>query len=151
MDDDTLELMKRLAEQNSIAQLLKKAQQLGALHADRDIQSEALMYKRIDQFQQAVQSYRVPSLPIEIHQFYATEPLINLRAGTEENMDGQEVSSRMLGRQHIIGPACVHAIPIPGDHMTMMSVPENRRVLARRLSTALNRSPAPSHQVGIRA
>ncbi|MFA1628087.1 amino acid adenylation domain-containing protein [Rhizobium mongolense] len=141
VDHDVLELEDHLAQQNSIAQLLKKGQQLGALHAYRDIQSEALMYKRIDQFQQLVQSYRVPSLPIEIHQFYATEPLINLRAGTEENMDGQEASSRMLGWQHIIAAACVHATPIPGNHMTMMSVPENRRVLARRLSTALNRSP----------
>ncbi|MCA1371860.1 amino acid adenylation domain-containing protein, partial [Bradyrhizobium sp. BRP14] len=149
VDHDVLELEDHLAQQNSIDQLLKKGQQLGALHAYRDIQTEALMYKRIGQFQQAVESYRVPSLPIEIHQFYATEPLINLRAGTEENMDGQGASSRMLGWQHIIGPACVHAIPIPGDHMTMMSVPENRCVLARRLSTALNRSPAPSHHVGI--
>uniref|UniRef100_UPI001FCCE8A8 thioesterase domain-containing protein n=1 Tax=Ensifer aridi TaxID=1708715 RepID=UPI001FCCE8A8 len=108
---------------------------------DETLQVDASMYERIVRFQRAVQSYQIPHLPIEIHQFYASEPVVSRCARAEKNAKGQEASSPMRGWEQIIGAARVHATPIPGGHMTMMSVPENRRVLARWLSTALNRSP----------
>ncbi|MCA1371621.1 hypothetical protein I6F15_30570 [Bradyrhizobium sp. BRP14] len=107
---------------------------------DENLEIDASMYERIVQFQRAVQSYQVPRLPVEIHQFYATEPVVSRYARAEKNANGQEASSPARGWEQIIGAARVHATPIPGGHITMISVLENRRILARRLSTALKRS-----------
>ncbi|OWK25694.1 hypothetical protein AJ87_07610 [Rhizobium yanglingense] len=45
----------------------------------------------------------------------------------------------MRGWDRILNGAAIHAVP--GNHVTMMSNPENRKVLARMLSRALNTSP----------
>ncbi|WP_456639423.1 non-ribosomal peptide synthase/polyketide synthase [Bradyrhizobium sp. USDA 10063] len=121
LDDERFEVLEHFARQSSVAQLLEKAQQLGALSLDRDLEIDALRCARIAQFRRALQVYQVPSLPVEIHQFYATE-----------------ASSPMRGWDQVLSAAAVHAVPIPGNHMTMMSAPENRRVLARSISAALN-------------
>ncbi|MBT1516714.1 non-ribosomal peptide synthetase, partial [Bradyrhizobium sp. SRL28] len=121
LDDERFEVLEHFARQCSVAQLLEKAQQLGALSLDHDLEIDALRCARIAQFRRALQLYQVPSLPVEIHQFYATE-----------------ASSPIRGWDQVLSAAAIHAVPIPGNHMTMMSAPENRRVLARSISAALN-------------
>ncbi len=140
-DDERLEVLEHFAKQSSIVQLLEKAQQIGAIALDRDLHNDAFVCERIAQFQRALRLYQVPSLPVEIHQFYATEsPLIG-RARPANSSIGPEASSPMRGWDHVLSAAAVHTVPIPANHVTMISIPENRRVLARSLSTALNSSP----------
>ncbi|RVG81694.1 amino acid adenylation domain-containing protein, partial [Sinorhizobium meliloti] len=136
LDDESFEVLERF-RQSSIAQLLEKAQQIGAIPLDRDLQNVVLMYEKSVQFHAALQSYRVPSLPIEVHQFYATEPLISRRVPPDEASIGPEASSPMRGWDRVLGAAAIHAVPIPGSHETLMSVPQNRVVLARSISRAL--------------
>ncbi|WP_457663920.1 amino acid adenylation domain-containing protein [Sinorhizobium medicae] len=137
LDDESFEVLERFTRQSSIAQLLEKAQQIGAMPLDRDLQNLVLMYEKSAQFHAALQSYRVPSLPIEVHQFYATEPLISRRVPPDEASIGPEASSPMRGWDRVLGAAAIHAVPIPGSHETLISVPQNRVVLARSISRAL--------------
>ncbi|QQO35652.1 amino acid adenylation domain-containing protein [Bradyrhizobium diazoefficiens] len=139
LDDERFELLERSAEQNSVAQLLKTAQQIRAIPLDCDLQNLALRYEKAIQFQRALNSYQVPSLPIEIYQFYADAPLLSRRARSRNSI-GPEASSPMRGWDQVLTPTAIHAVPVPGDHLTMMSVPENRNVLARALSMTLDTS-----------
>ncbi|WP_164935800.1 thioesterase domain-containing protein, partial [Bradyrhizobium nanningense] len=103
--------------------------------------NDALMYERIEQFQRALQLYRAPSLPIEVHQFYATDYSVSCRARLDKNSIAPEMSSPMRGWDRVLSAAAIDTTPIPGNHATMMNTPENRKVLARSLSRALNSSP----------
>ncbi|MER9071176.1 thioesterase domain-containing protein, partial [Mesorhizobium sp. M0902] len=140
MDDKSFKVLERSAGQCSIAQLLEKAQKIGAIPPDRDLHNDVLMYERIAQFHRALQSYQVPSLPIEIHQFYAIEPLISRRIPPDKAFTGPEASSPMRGWDRVLSTTSVHATPSLGDHVTMMSIPENSVILARSLSRALGRA-----------
>ncbi|MFH0303479.1 thioesterase domain-containing protein, partial [Bradyrhizobium sp. 31Argb] len=142
LDDEKFEVLERFAGQSSISQLLNKAQKIGAIPLDRDLDSDILTYERITQFQRALDLYEVPFLQIEIHQFYNNEPLSHRARSRKKSID-PEASSPLRGWDRVLSAEAVHAVPIPGDHVTMMSVLENRRVLARRLSTALNSSSTP--------
>ncbi|MHB0790164.1 amino acid adenylation domain-containing protein, partial [Bradyrhizobium sp. 5.13L] len=140
LDDERFELLERSAEQNSVAQLLKTAQQIRAIPPDCDLENLALRYEQAIQFQRALNLYQVPSLPIEIYQIYADAPLLSRRARSRKNSTGPEASSPMRGWDRVLSPTAIHAVPVPGDHLTMMSVPENRNVLARALSMTLDTS-----------
>ncbi|WP_284283076.1 thioesterase domain-containing protein, partial [Bradyrhizobium liaoningense] len=142
LDDEKFEILDRFAGQNSISRLLEKAQRIGAIPLDRDLRNDILTYERATQFQRALALYQVPSLPVEIHQFYANRPL-SRRTRSRKTSLGPEASSPLRGWDRILSAETIHAVPIPGDHVTMMSVPENRQVLARRLSTTLNSSSMP--------
>ncbi|MCA6111822.1 amino acid adenylation domain-containing protein, partial [Bradyrhizobium cenepequi] len=139
LDDESFEVLARFAEKDSVAELLEKAQQIGAIPQDCDLQDLVLMYEKTARFQKALDLYQVPSLPIEIHQFYANGPLRRVRA--RKNSIGPEASSPLRGWDRVLSAGAIHAVPIPGDHVTMMNVPENRRVLARAISMALTNSP----------
>ncbi|WP_407192994.1 thioesterase domain-containing protein [Bradyrhizobium sp. STM 3566] len=64
------QVLERDADQSSVFEVLEKAQQLGALPSDYEIHNELSMYQRATTFHRSLQSYRIPSLPIEIHQFF---------------------------------------------------------------------------------
>jgi len=138
LEDEHFKLLKRFARHSSIAQLLEKAHQIGAIPPDHN---DALMYERIEQFQRALQLYRAPSLPIEVHQFYATDSFVSCRARLDKSSIAPEMSSPMRGWDRVLSAAAIDTTPIPGNHATMMNTPENRKVLARSLSRALNSSP----------
>ncbi|TJW38726.1 MAG: hypothetical protein E5W83_32300, partial [Mesorhizobium sp.] len=137
LNDETFEVLKRFAGQCSIAQLIEKAKRIGAIPPDRDLHDDILMSERTAQFHRALQSYQVPSLPIEIYQFYAMEPLISRRIPPDKASTGQEARSPMRGWDRVLSPEAITAVPIVGDHVTMMSVMENRKALARAISTPL--------------
>ncbi|MER8949875.1 thioesterase domain-containing protein, partial [Mesorhizobium sp. M0809] len=137
VNGEFVEVLERFAGQCSVAELLEKAQQIGAFPPDHDLHSDVLMYQKAAQFLQALQSYRVLSLPIEIHQFYASEPLILRRVPPDKRLD-RELDSPKQGWDLILGAGAIHAVPIPGNHATMVSNPKNRQVLARAISTALS-------------
>lgn len=139
LDDERFELLERSAEQNSVAQLLKTAQQIRAIPPDCDLETLVRRYEKAVQFQRALNSYQVPSLPIEIHQFYADAPLLSRRSRSRNSI-GPKANSPMRGWDQVLTPTAIHAVPVPGDHLTMMSVPENRNVLARALSMTLDTS-----------
>ncbi|WP_346283386.1 thioesterase domain-containing protein [Bradyrhizobium barranii] len=141
LDNESFEMLEGFAGQSSILQLLEKAQQIGAIPLDCDLQNAVLMYEKIAQFQRALDLYRVPSLQVEIHQFYANEPLLSRRARSRTNPIGPEASSPMRGWDRVLSAEAVHAVPVPGDHVTMMRITENRQVLARAISMALPNSP----------
>nr|WP_271565816.1 amino acid adenylation domain-containing protein [Bradyrhizobium sp. CCBAU 11386] len=136
LDDERFEILDRFAGQNSISRLLEKAQRIGAIPLDRDLRNDILTYERATQFQRALALYQVPSLPVEIHQFYANRPL-SRRIRSRKTSLGPEASSPLRGWDRILSAEAIHAVPIPGDHVTMMNVPENRQVLGRAISTAL--------------
>ncbi len=138
LEDEHFKLLKRFARHSSIAQLLEKGHQIGAIPPDHN---DALMYERIEQFQRALQLYRAPSLPIKIHQFYATDSSVSRRARLDKSSIAPERRSPMRGWDRVLSAAAIDTTPIPGDHATMMNTPENRKVLARSLSRALNSSP----------
>ncbi|MER9689928.1 amino acid adenylation domain-containing protein [Mesorhizobium sp. M0139] len=138
LDDESFEVLERFAGQCSITQLLEKAQKIGAIPPDRDLHDDVLMFERIAQFHRALQSYQVPSLPIEIHQFYAADPFLSRRVRLGESSIGPEARSLMRGWDRILSAAAIHAVPVPGNHDTMIVNPENRKELARMLSRALN-------------
>ncbi|MGL3111183.1 non-ribosomal peptide synthetase [Bradyrhizobium sp. BR 1432] len=138
LEDEHFKLLKRFARHSSIAQLLEKAHQIGAIPPDHN---DALMYERIEQFQRALQLYRAPSLPIEVHQFYATDSSLSCCARLDKSSIAPEMSSPMRGWDRVLSAAAIDTTPIPGNHATMMNTPENRKVLARSLSRALNSSP----------
>ncbi|MGY3387746.1 amino acid adenylation domain-containing protein [Bradyrhizobium sp. USDA 3311] len=136
LDDEKFEILDRFAGQSSISRLLEKAQRIGAIPLDRDLRNDILTYERASQFQRALALYQVPSLPVEIHQFYANRPL-SRRTRSRKTSLGPEASSPLRGWDRILSAEAIHAVPIPGDHVTMMNVPENRQVLGRAISTAL--------------
>ncbi|MGY3638866.1 amino acid adenylation domain-containing protein [Bradyrhizobium sp. Lot33] len=144
LDDERYEMLERFAEHNSTAQLLKTAQQIGAIPLDCDLQDVVLMYEKTTQFQRMLDLYQVPFLPVEIHQFYANWPL--RRARPRKNSMGPEASSPLRGWDRVLNAGAIHAVPVPGDHTTMMSVPENRRVLARAISMTLINLPRTQRQ-----
>ncbi|ESW64446.1 hypothetical protein X771_25290 [Mesorhizobium sp. LSJC277A00] len=137
LDDDKSEVLDEFASKSSAAQLLEKAQQIGAIVPQRDFYDDAL---RCAYFHRALQSYRVPFLPIEIHQFYAADPLSRSMRLAESSI-GPEATSLTRGWDRILSVAAIHAVPVPGNHNTIMTYPENRKILARGLSKALNSLP----------
>ncbi|UVK49252.1 amino acid adenylation domain-containing protein (plasmid) [Mesorhizobium sp. AR07] len=137
LDDESFEVLEQFAGQSSIAQLLEKGQQIGAIPPDRNLHNDVLMYERTAQFHEALQAYQVPTLPIEIHQFYATEALFSSRARQAESSLCPEARSPMRGWDRVLSPEAITAVPIVGDHVTMMSILENRKALARAISTPL--------------
>ncbi|WP_287187506.1 amino acid adenylation domain-containing protein [Mesorhizobium sp.] len=146
LDDDKSEMLEKCARKSSsVLKLLEMAQQIGAIVPQRDFYDDAL---RCAYFHRALQSYRVPFLPIEIHQFYAADPFLSRRMRLGESSIGPEARSLMRGWDRILSVAAIHAVPVPGNHDTMMSYPENRRILARRLSRALNSSPTTHAEEG---
>nr|WP_234939741.1 non-ribosomal peptide synthetase [Sinorhizobium kostiense] len=135
LSDEGFEVLRRSAGQSSVKQLLEKAQQMGAVVGGPDLYRNAIMYA---QFHQAVHSYQMPSLPVSVYQFYALadspSPRPQLPATPHAN-------SPMRGWDRILDAQFIKAVPVPGDHVTMMDVLENRRVLAHQLSAALNNLP----------
>ncbi|MGF6383157.1 amino acid adenylation domain-containing protein [Paraburkholderia atlantica] len=136
LEDDSFQVLERFAANSSIGQLIQKAQQIGAIPQDRDLESLLLTYEKAAQFQRALDLYEAPSLGIEINQFYVNGPVRSRRA---RGSIGQEASSPLRGWDRVLRAEAIHAVSVPGDHMTMMNTPENRRVLARCLSMALSR------------
>ncbi|MEX3901646.1 amino acid adenylation domain-containing protein, partial [Paraburkholderia sp. BR10954] len=139
VDDERFELLERLSGRSSISKFLEKAQKIGVIPLDRNLHNDILTYERAIQFQRALDSYQVPSLPIEAYQFYANEPLRH-RARSRQNSADPEACSPLRGWDRVLSAKAIHAVPIPGDHITMMNVPANRQVLARCLLTALGQS-----------
>ncbi|MER8563777.1 amino acid adenylation domain-containing protein, partial [Mesorhizobium sp. M1204] len=137
LDDESFEVLEQFAGQSSIAQLLEKGQQIGAIPLDRNLHNDVLMYERTARFHKALQAYQVPTLPIEIHQFYATEALFSSRARQAKSSFCPEACSPMRGWDRVLSPEAITAVPIVGDHVTMMSVLESRKALARAISTPL--------------
>ncbi|MER8931231.1 amino acid adenylation domain-containing protein, partial [Mesorhizobium sp. M0859] len=137
LDDESFEVLEQFAGQSSIAQLLEKGQQIGAIPMDRNLHNDVLMYERTARFHEALQAYQVPTLPIEIHQFYATEALFSSRARQAKSSLCPEARSPMRGWDRVLSPEAITAVPIVGDHVTMMSVLESRKALARAISTPL--------------
>ncbi|WP_164935791.1 thioesterase domain-containing protein, partial [Bradyrhizobium nanningense] len=127
-------LLEHDTDDCSISELLEMAQQIGALPSDHDLQREVSMYQRAATFHRALQSYRVPSLAIEIHQFYASEPLTSCWVPPDKRPTSDLPNQ---GWDRVLHAGAIHVVPIPGNHATMVSNPENRRVLARAISTAL--------------
>ncbi|MGF6988499.1 amino acid adenylation domain-containing protein [Paraburkholderia atlantica] len=138
LEDDSFQVLERSAANSSIGQLIQKAQQIGVIPQDRDLESLLLTYEKAAQFQRALDLYEAPSLGIEINQFYVNGPVRSRRA---RGSIGQEASSPLRGWDRVLRAEAIHAVSVPGDHTTMMNTPENRRVLARCLSIALNNSP----------
>ncbi|MCZ4093248.1 thioesterase domain-containing protein [Ensifer psoraleae] len=135
LSDEGFEMLRQSAGQSSVKQLLEKAQQIGAVVGGPDLYRDAIMYA---QFHQAVHSYQMPSLPVSVYQFYALEhsPSPRPRLPATPHAD-----SPMRGWDRILDAQFIKAVPVPGDHVTMMADPENRRVLAHHLSAALNNLP----------
>ncbi|SFI12859.1 non-ribosomal peptide synthetase, partial [Bradyrhizobium sp. Gha] len=132
--DEHRQVLERDADQCSVSEVLEKAQQLGALASDYDLHNELSMYQRATTFHRALQSYRIPSLPIEIHQFYASERL-TIHGLSHHGQPDRDLP--MKGWDRVVNAKAVHAVPVPGNHDTMVNHPENRRVLARAISRAL--------------
>ncbi|MCP3468529.1 thioesterase domain-containing protein [Bradyrhizobium sp. CCGUVB23] len=95
-DDERFELLERFSGRSSISQFLEKAQKIGVIPFDRNLHNDILTYERAIQFQRALDSYQVPSLPIEVYQFYANEPLRH-RARSRKNSIGPEARSPLRG------------------------------------------------------
>uniref|UniRef100_UPI001FD9C4D5 thioesterase domain-containing protein n=1 Tax=Bradyrhizobium sp. th-b2 TaxID=172088 RepID=UPI001FD9C4D5 len=148
LDDERLQILERFAGRSSISQFLEKAQKIGAIPQDRNLHSDILTYERAMQFQWALDSYQAPSLPVEVYQFYANEPLRH-RTRSRKNSIGPEARSPLRGWDRILSTEAIHAVPIPGDHITMMNVPANRLVLARCLSRALGQSASGAKRIPI--
>ncbi|WP_429496550.1 amino acid adenylation domain-containing protein [Paraburkholderia youngii] len=140
LDDERFELLQRCARNSSVPQLLQKAKEIGALVVEADFYETVETYIH---FQHALLKYHVPSLQVEIHQFYASELPQNFRAGCIPDTTEAKKIAPMHGWDRVLNPEAIHAIPIPGDHVTMMAVPENRRILARALSLCLSSTPHP--------
>ncbi|MFD2051925.1 amino acid adenylation domain-containing protein [Mesorhizobium calcicola] len=136
-EDESFELLEQFARHSSIAQLLGKAQQIGAIASKGDLRDEVVMYEKVARFHEALQAYQIPSLPIEIHQFYATEALFSSRARQAETSLGPEARSPMRGWDRVLSREAITAVPIGGDHVTMMSDLESRKALARAISAHL--------------
>ncbi|WP_373568275.1 amino acid adenylation domain-containing protein [Bradyrhizobium cajani] len=138
LDDDSFQVLERFAANSSIGQLIQKAQQIGAIPLDRDLESLLLTYEKAAQFQRALDLYEAPPLGIEINQFYVNGPARSRRG---RGSMGQGASSPLRGWDRVLRAEAIHAVSVPGDHTTMMNIPENRRILARCLSIALSNSP----------
>ncbi|MET3524510.1 thioesterase domain-containing protein, partial [Mesorhizobium abyssinicae] len=139
LDDERFAELERFAEQSSISQLLEKAQQIGAIPSKRDLRHDVAMYEKIARFHAALQAYEPPPLPIGIHQFYATE--ITLPRGERaKNSIDPKATSPLRGWDRVLSAAAIHAMPVPGDHVSMVNSPGNRKSLALSLSKALNGS-----------
>ncbi|PBB31141.1 hypothetical protein CK221_27640 [Mesorhizobium sp. WSM3868] len=139
LDDERFAELERFAEQSSIAQLLEKAQQIGAIPLNRDLQNDAVIYKKIARFHVALQGYEPPSLPVTIHQFYATETNLPRREHAKNSTD-QYATSPMRGWDRVLDASAIHTVPVPGGHESMVANPGNCKVLAQAISKAFGKS-----------
>jgi hypothetical protein len=146
------ETLHKLADDMSLTQLIEESRQLNPALSNKfhDVQEAVMFWERAAHFNSnIVPSYQVPSLPVMVHQFHAIE-VLSLPQERSSHDDETAVSADVgaiatqlptMGWDRVLPLSSIHLIPIPGDHFTMITVPENRTALGNRLSKALKALP----------
>jgi thioesterase domain-containing protein len=133
-----LTLIREHAADLSVSQMIQQGQRPNIVDADLDASVGALMREQRRHFEKLVRSYKVPPLPVAVHQF---------NARTTGATDGAFGWSMTRWRD-VLPSSRLHTHTVPGDHWTMITEPANRSILGRRISAALqNRPPAPPDKV----
>jgi thioesterase domain-containing protein len=109
----------------SLEQLIVKAKDTGCIPKwmDNDTWIEACHYRN------ALEKYPLPPLPLTIYQFHSIK-----RSSTI-----LEPLNSTLGWDRVLPMSSIHVIPVPGDHVSMMTDPLNRMRLGASLSETLER------------
>uniref|UniRef100_UPI001BDEFCBC thioesterase domain-containing protein n=1 Tax=Mesorhizobium sp. dw_380 TaxID=2812001 RepID=UPI001BDEFCBC len=122
----------------SVSQVMQEGQRPNTVDADLDAPAGAKMRDQRRHFEKLVRSYKVPRLPVAVHQF---------NARTFGAADGEHGWSMMRWRD-VLPSSLLHVHTVPGDHWTMITEPANRAILGRQVSAALQaRQPTPSDSV----
>jgi arthrofactin-type cyclic lipopeptide synthetase C len=150
-----VDLLSPLAAELSPLQFMQKCQELGLIPADQDPSAEAMRWEQRATFDNAVTSYQASALPITVHQFHATDVASSLDANDPEIAkmiaefrtvrDGSEIDSRILDWERILPVSSIQLVPVPGNHISMISEPAHRKVLGTRFSEMLRSEPRPGN------
>jgi thioesterase domain-containing protein len=133
-DAAACERVEKLAGDMSLLELVEEGLRLGVLANITDAQGWAHIWERVRSFNRAASFYQPPSLPLAVHLFQATQ-------GNHEGARAEETDPR-LGRQRALQVSSPRLVPVPGNHMTIMSDPAHRRTLAGLMSDALRTASA---------
>ncbi|WP_219097304.1 amino acid adenylation domain-containing protein [Pseudomonas sp. UMAB-40] len=116
-----------LNEADELAELIKKAQDLGGYDSNADLLLETIKWQAIYHFSQIAGAYTPSPLPINLYHFYAAErerarlPQVDMVGGWRELLPDLAISS----------------VSIPGTHVSMMEDISHRKHLAEAFSRAL--------------
>ncbi|MBN3771290.1 thioesterase domain-containing protein, partial [Burkholderia sp. Se-20378] len=141
--------LRHLAADTSLETMIEAAHRLGLLSIDLDMRTEAMAWEQRGHFARLRQAYEIPSLSAVVHQFYSTGPLplTNDQAHhIQESEVGVAISDDLVmtefhrsiaGWERVLPASAIISIPIPGDHVSMMTDPANRAILGTRISEIL--------------
>ncbi|WP_284343867.1 thioesterase domain-containing protein, partial [Dyella mobilis] len=137
--------LQQMAEEMTLEDLITEATLLKRLPAYHDVHG----WKQVCHFMQIAYSYRAPSSDLMTHLFCAQEipPALKeelVRDGKLSHLDDESIHANTENLKFLIGPwhealppSSMPIIPVPGNHITMMSEPDNRKVLGDAMSNAL--------------
>ncbi|MSU97441.1 amino acid adenylation domain-containing protein, partial [Pseudomonas mandelii] len=114
-------------EADELAELIKKAQDLGGYDSNADLLLETIKWQAIYHFSQIAGAYKPSPLPINLYHFYAADrerarlPQVDMVGGWRELLPDLAISS----------------VSIPGTHVSMMEDISHRKHLAEAFSRAL--------------
>lgn len=140
---DAVERLRQRLEHADLTAMIAAARDLQLLPDETDLDTEVRRWLPIIGYAKRVRTYRAASLPLVLHQFYATEPLLFSR----QDAAGASApgSAPSLG-WHAVQPAPrLRTIAMPGNHYSMLEAPANRDVLGRAIGEAL-RAPPPARE-----
>ncbi len=131
------ERIDKLAGDLSLLELVQEGQRLGVLQNITDAQGWAHIWERVRAFDHAASLYRPASLPLAVHLFQSSD---SNQVGVDadvKNGDETDSPSPTLGWERVLPTSSIHQIPVPDDHLTMMTEAAHRRTLGALLSEAL--------------
>ncbi|MBM7130015.1 non-ribosomal peptide synthetase, partial [Dyella mobilis] len=137
---EAVERLRRLETDLSLDDLIKEALELKLLQANHDVRG----WKQVCYFLQAAFSYQASDSSLTVHLFCASDPLpeeLTLGDADTHAPDKEAIAQqRPVESWHGALPAAsMHVIPIPGDHLSMVSEPDHRRVLGAAISDVLEK------------
>ncbi|WP_236707129.1 non-ribosomal peptide synthetase, partial [Pseudomonas sp. Leaf129] len=116
-----------LNSDDDLAELIKKAQNLGDYELNADISLETAKWQAIYHFSQIAGSYKPSPLTVDLHHFYAADrertslPRVDMVSGWRE----------------LLPDLAMRSVAIPGGHTSIMEDASNRRHLAEAFNRAL--------------
>jgi len=115
---------------------LRKLQQLPSTLSP-DI--SAAEWRQMCHFIRVLRAYRAPKLHVPVYQFHAEEAEPTPEHLSDHSGAAPSPGEPSLGWKDLLSPSSTQYISIPGNHLTMMSDPQHRAMLGRRMTEVLAR------------
>ncbi|HBF30895.1 MAG TPA: hypothetical protein DDW73_14925 [Rhizobium sp.] len=133
-------VLRRSSDQLTLHQLIVKGQELGLLSSDHEASTERLIWEQRQEFDHLIRAYQIPEISVNVFQFYALKESPSSHDTDVGHMGGHPKCSPLGGWENVLELSSITLVPIPGDHLTMMTDSANRKVLGDAISKAVSSS-----------